>query len=633
MDDVTGLLWRILAGPLCAAVVIVLLCRRSPFYADFSPVMERSGGAFIAILFLLGSTWFAWMALGAVGEGNIMTSPSYRFIDVGDLEVNVNWSLDRLSAMMALIVCVVSLLIFVYSVGYMHGDPGINRFFAKLSFFVFSMLGIVFSGNLVMMFIFWELVGVSSYLLIGYWYQRPAAAEAGKKAFIVNRIGDFGFLLGILLVWSVTNSVDFTDIRNCLKVHAHELNSGVLTLAALLIFCGAVGKSAQLPLHVWLPDAMEGPTPVSALIHAATMVAAGVYMLCRVSFLVFASPAAMDVIAWIGGLTALLSAVIACQQNDIKRILAYSTLSQLGYMVMAVGLSVPQVNGHMPAMFHLSTHAFFKALLFLSAGSVIIAFHHGEQDIWKMGGLWKRMPITTACFTVGLLALTGFPGLSGFYSKETILGLARERNEDLFLLATVTAGFTSLYMFRALFVAFLGQPRSETAGKVKESPWIVLGPLIVLAVLSVVAGYTWMGIPGWLVGEKGLSETPASHDVLLLAMLAFVMGLALAVALYLHGPAEDPVKARFPLLHRILWNKFGFDEFYLVLVKYVQGGVAALCDLVDRWLIAGLGVRGTAGVVHELGKMLQLFQTGSLQTYAFLFTAGLVIILYYVVTQ
>ncbi|MCX7827241.1 MAG: NADH-quinone oxidoreductase subunit L, partial [Verrucomicrobiae bacterium] len=395
MEDLCGLLWRILIAPLTAAVVIWLICHKSKFYGEFSAIMERVAAPWIAVLFLAGATFFALRAYWCVGDNITRASVWYEFVSIGDLDIVINWSLDKLSVLMLLVVCVVSLCIFVYSIGYLHDDPGINRFYAKLSFFVFSMFGIVLAGNFLMMFIFWELVGVSSYMLIGYWYERPSAAEAGKKAFLVNRVGDFGFLLGILLLWGVTGGLNFTDVRNSLETK--PVNAELLAIATVLIFCGAVGKSAQFPLHVWLPDAMEGPTPVSALIHAATMVAAGVYMLCRVSFLVFPSALGMEIIAWTGGITACFAAVIATQQNDIKRILAYSTLSQLGYMIMAVGLSNPQGSGYMPAMFHLSTHAFFKALLFLSAGSVIISFHHGEQDIWKMGGLARKTPITTAC--------------------------------------------------------------------------------------------------------------------------------------------------------------------------------------------------------------------------------------------
>ncbi len=624
MEDVSGLLWRVLAGPLSAAVVIWLLCHKSKFYADFGPVMERQMAWIVAIIFLTGSTWFAYSAFSAVRDGAALDNqPLYQFLSVGDLDFSINWSLDKLSGLMLMVVCGVSLCIMVYSIGYMHDDPGISRFFAKLSFFVFSMFGIVLSGNFLMMFIFWELVGVSSYLLIGYWYERPAAAEAGKKAFLVNRIGDFGFLLGILMLWGITGEVNFVGVKNQLAAHAVDPN--LLAVATVLIFCGAVGKSAQFPLHVWLPDAMEGPTPVSALIHAATMVAAGVYMLCRVSFLVFGSPVAMEIIAWTGGITALMAALIATQQNDIKRILAYSTLSQLGYMVMAVGLSDPHGSGYMPAMFHLSTHAFFKALLFLSAGSVIIALHHSEQDIWKMGGLLKKMPITAACFAVGTLALCGFPFMSGFYSKEAILGLAHERNHGLYVLATATAGLTAFYMFRCFFVAFLGKTRGEHAGKAKESGWVVLVPLIVLAAASIFGG--WFGIPEWLVENNAISAEHAPQIVMIAALAAFAIGAGAAVALYARGAVADPLN-RLPVISWVLRNKFFFDEIYMVLVKVGQGTLAWLCGFVDRWIIAGLVVRGLTATTRGAGQTLRLFQTGNVQTYALWFAAGATILLY-----
>ena len=321
---------------------------------------------------------------------------------------------------------------------------------------------------------------MSSYLLIGFWYEKPSAADAAKKAFFTNRLGDFGFLLGILMVWAALGSLNFTILQQALVANPAALGT-IASVAGLLIFCGAMGKSAQFPLHVWLPDAMEGPTPVSALIHAATMVAAGVYMLCRIIFLL--DPTALQVIAYIGGFTALLAALIAVQQNDIKRILAYSTLSQLGYMVMAVGLAGPT-----PAMFHLTTHAFFKALLFLGAGSVIHALHE-EQDIWKMGGLCKKMGITFWTFLIGTLALSGVPPFSGFYSKDSILAQALEqKNYPLFVLGAAVAGLTTFYMFRLFYVAFVGKPRTEAAGHAHESPAVMTWPLIVLAVFAVIGG-------------------------------------------------------------------------------------------------------------------------------------------------
>ena len=377
------------------------------------------------------------------------------WLSIGNLNVDFGLKLDALSLMMMLIVTGVGGAIHIYSFGYMREDRGFSRFFACMSLFTFSMLGIVLANNFIQLFIFWELVGVSSYLLIGFWFEKPSAADAAKKAFITNRLGDFGFLLGILVVWAMLGSL---NLRHCIKNAELSLpiaaaaSEPLPSIAGLLIFCGAMGKSAQFPLHVWLPDAMEGPTPVSALIHAATMVAAGVYMLCRIIFLL--DPTALQVIAYIGGFTALLAALIAIQQNDIKRILAYSTLSQLGYMVMAVGLSGPT-----PAMFHLTTHAFFKALLFLGAGSVIIALHH-EQDIWKMGGLRKKMPVTFWTFLIGTLALCGVPPFSGFYSKDSILAQALEqKNYPLFVLGVAVAGLTTFYMFRLFYVAFVGKPQ------------------------------------------------------------------------------------------------------------------------------------------------------------------------------
>ncbi len=361
---------------------------------------------------------------------------------------------------MLLLVTGVGALIHIYSLGYMRDDAGKSRYFAALSFFMFSMLGIVLANNFVMMFIFWELVGVSSYLLIGHWFERDRAAAAANKAFITNRIGDFGFMLGILMVWSATGSVVFAEIAR--QLGKITINPGFLAAAALLVFCGAVGKSAQFPLHVWLPDAMEGPTPISALIHAATMVAAGVYMLVRVGFLIQASPQALTVVAWIGTITAVMAGLIATQQNDIKRILAYSTLSQLGYMIMAVGLASGEA-----AMFHLFTHAFFKALLFLGAGSIIIMLHH-EQDIWQMGGLAGRLPITFVTFLIGTLALIGCPPFSGFFSKDAILALAYEKNTPIFALALFTAFLTAFYMLRLVLVVFLGKPRSEHARTGRE---------------------------------------------------------------------------------------------------------------------------------------------------------------------
>ncbi|MEC7199605.1 MAG: NADH-quinone oxidoreductase subunit L, partial [Verrucomicrobiota bacterium] len=402
MTGASTLAWMTLLLPLASAAVITLgTLKNHRLSANLS--IGAILGAFVCSLLLFLSA--------SSGESNLT------WIAIGDFNATIGVKLDRLSALMLLVVTGVGALIHWYSQGYMEGDRSYARYFASLSLFSFSMLGIVLATNLMQMFIFWELVGVSSYLLIGFWHERPAAADACKKAFITNRLGDFGFLIGIIMVWAAAGSLNFGLLEKAMQEQP-ELLGASAGLIGLLLFCGAMGKSAQFPLHVWLPDAMEGPTPVSALIHAATMVAAGVFMLCRIFFLL--SPDALSIIAWIGGATALMAAVIALQQDDIKRILAYSTLSQLGYMVMAVGLHAPGA-----AMFHLTTHAFFKAMLFLGAGSVIHALHH-EQNIWKMGGLREKMPATYRTFLIGTLALCGVPPLSGFFSKDGILAAAAD---------------------------------------------------------------------------------------------------------------------------------------------------------------------------------------------------------------
>src|ERR1700737_3235150 len=398
--------WIVLVLPLVSAGAITLFTRRL-----------KTLSSLISVAAVLGSFLCSCLIFGQKG----LSAPELNWIDFGTVfTVPFGFVLDDLSRMMLVLVSGIGTLIHIYSLGYMRDDEGKSRYFAALSLFMFAMLGVLLANNFVMLFIFWELVGFTSYVLIGHWFERDAAADAAKKAFLTNRVGDFGFMVGILMLWATTGSVVFNDIIP--QMSKITVNPGSLAIVALLIFCGAAAKSAQFPLHVWLPDAMEGPTPVSALIHAATMVAAGVYMLVRVAFVIQASPDALMVIAWIGTITAFMSALIATQQDDIKRILAYSTLSQLGYMIMAVGLASDEA-----AMFHLFTHAFFKALLFLAAGSIIIMLHH-EQDIWKMGGLVKNLPITFFTFSVGALALIGCPPFSGFFSKDVILTLAYERN-------------------------------------------------------------------------------------------------------------------------------------------------------------------------------------------------------------
>jgi NADH-quinone oxidoreductase subunit L len=589
--------WFALLFPLISAGVITLFTRR---FKELS--------SYISIAAVLGSFICACLIFG---QANI-SAPEVTWINIDDVfAVRLGFVLDGLSKTMLLLVSGVGLLIHIYSLGYMRDDEGKSRYFAALSLFMFAMLGIVLSNNFVMIFIFWELVGFTSYVLIGHWFERDAAAEAAKKAFITTRIGDFGFMLGILMVWMSTGSIVFHDIALQLpKITGHP---DYLTAAALLIFCGAVGKSAQFPLHVWLPDAMEGPTPISALIHAATMVAAGVYMLVRVSFLIQLSPPALMIIAWIGTITALLAALMATQQNDIKRILAYSTLSQLGYMVMAVGLASNEA-----AMFHLFTHAFFKALLFLAAGSVIVALHH-EQNIWKMGGLAKNLPITFLTFSVGALALIGCPPFSGFFSKDAILALAYERNVSIFAFGLITAFLTAFYVLRLLIVAFVGKPRSDLARASDESPIVMTGPLIVLALLAFLGG-----TPFFAKSFLPLPHEISALAVPLLAMIALFAGGGLAIWLY-RNRTNDPLDVD------LFRRGFYIDEFYDWLIDRTQELLARISAFCDRWIIDGGAVRGASGGTWGFGALLRMLQVGNLQAYSFLFGLGIVALIYFAI--
>jgi NADH-quinone oxidoreductase subunit L len=605
--------WLVLFLPLAAAVGITLFTLH-----DRGLSARLSIGA-ILTSFALSVLFIAVNGLHRSGE----TAVSW--LQVGGLQIDLGLRIDVLSLLMLLIVTGVGGAIHVYSVGYMQDDPGQPRYFACLSLFTFSMLGIVLANNFLMMFIFWELVGVSSYLLIGFWFEKPSAADAGKKAFLTNRLGDFGFLLGILVVWATLGSLHFSSLEAALKANPAGLGT-LATAAGLLLFCGAVGKSAQFPLHVWLPDAMEGPTPVSALILAATMVAAGVYLLCRVFFLLdLPGSHALEVIAWIGGITALLAALIAIQQDDIKRILAYSTLSQLGYMVMAVGVAAPT-----SAMYHLTTHAFFKALLFLGAGSVIHALHH-EQNIWKMGGIVWRMPVTGVTFLLATLALCGVPPFSGFFSKDEIIAATlggAHGNPALFALAVGVVMLTTFYMLRLVIVAFLGMPRTDGAGHAHESPLVMTVPLLVLAVPSVVAG-SWQ-IPQAYAAQLGHPHLENTTLTLVASLGAVVLGLVLAIALY-GGAKTDPLPAKLGQLAVALRQRLYFDELYQATLIRANDLVAAAADLVDRWVIAGVMVRGAHGSTELVGRALRLAQSGNLHAYAFLLVLGVVVVLFLVI--
>ena len=532
-------------------------------------------------------------------------------------------------------------LIHIYSLGYMRNDAGKSRYFAALSFFMFSMLGIVLANNFVMLFIFWELVGLSSYLLIGHWYERPAACSAATKAFIVNRVGDFGFMLGLLLVWSSFGSLDYDemfarahesagDVINVLGPFGGAWHVSVLTLICVLLFTGAVGKSAQVPLHVWLPDAMEGPTPISALIHAATMVTAGVFMVARLAPLYNLSPVAMAVVAITGGVTMVVGATIALTQTDIKRVVAYSTVSQLGYMIMACGL-----GAYAAGMYHLLTHGAFKALLFLGCGSVIIALHH-EQDMRRMGGLKDKLPVTYWTFVVGSLALAGFPLTSGFFSKDNLLVSAWSAGplgQCLTILGLVTAFMTAFYSFRLVFVMFWGPLHVDPhhATHIQEPSKIMTLPLIVLAVLSIVTGY--LGIPEFLGPMFETDAGGAAHEggaaigIMVVATGLGLLGIGGAYYVYVLNPAlPDQFARRWQSLYRASLNKWYVDEAYdRTIVRPTFSAATELWKRVDVNVIDG-AVNGVARAIAWGGWLLRVMQSGQTQHYALGMALGAVVL-------
>ena len=637
--------WFLLICPLAATIAILVRWHKVPEYAIGASI----GSSVLCFLIAIG------VFCGAVPVPN-----SFMWIDLPGFQVDFSMILDPLAKGMLLVVTGVGMLVHIFSYGYMEHDPSKGRFFGGLSIFMFSMTGIVLSSNLIMLFIFWEGVGFSSYLLVGFWYERESAALAANKAFICNRLADFGFMTGILLFWFLmgTVSVEPSVLAGVYTHHAMPWVGSILTdnsatatstlpasfaqqfgvstknpwllyLMVVGLFCGCIGKSAMFPLHVWLPDAMEGPTPVSALIHAATMVAAGVYMLCRCFPLLVLSEGGMLVIASIGCLTSVMAALIAVQQNDIKRILAYSTLSQLGYMVMAVGCYAPDA-----AMFHLTTHAFFKALLFLAAGSVIHALHE-EQDIWKMGGLLWKIPLTGVTFLIGMLALSGIWPFAGFWSKDYLLSLCYLRSPFFYGVGVFTAFLTAFYMTRLVVIAFFGPARTKAAEHPHESPWHMTTPLVVLAVLSLIGG--GIGLKGFYNGwSTSVADSihfvapfkiiePSAFLEMILPLATVVLGIGCAGALY-HGAKTDPLEGG---VFRILANKFYFDDIYDNYIVVTQQMVARSLAWIDSWIIDGLIIRGAAYVCVGFGELLRLFQTGNLQAYAYVFTLGGIILIYF----
>ncbi len=632
--------------PLVAAVVAGLFGRQIGRSGAHTITILGVGAAFVMSLLVLKAQWFD----GAPAFNGAV----YTWAVVDGVTMDVGFLVDRLTALMMVVVTSVSLMVHVYTIGYMHDDPGYQRFFSYISLFTFAMLMLVMANNFLQLFFGWEAVGLVSYLLIGFWYTRPTAIFANMKAFLVNRVGDFGFILGIALILMATGSLDYATVfakAPEVSTQTIEVWSGtpwsVMTVACILLFVGAMGKSAQMPLHVWLPDSMEGPTPISALIHAATMVTAGVFMVARMSPLFEYSEAALSVVLVVGATTALFTGFLGVVQNDIKRVVAYSTLSQLGYMTAALGASA-----YAAGVFHLMTHAFFKALLFLAAGSVIIAMHH-EQDIRKMGGLRKYLPVTWLTSLVGTLSLIGFPGFSGFFSKDALIEAVghagRAGSTYAWWCLLIGVFVTALYSFRMYFLVFHGQERmdAETRAHLHESPWVITVPLVLLAIPSVVIG--WLTIQPVVFGDYFGSSilVREANDVLgelagefhgpwayvVHAFSGPVPYLALAGAftawyVYLRNPGiAESIRQRVQWLYSLLINKYYFDDFnQKVLARGSVGIGNVFWRFGDVMLIDGGLVNGSARLVGWASQVTRQLQSGYLYHYAFAMIIGLAVL-------
>jgi len=643
----------IVLAPLLGAIIAGLFGRR----------IGRAGAHWVTIIGVAISFLMSLVVLRHhVLEGAEPFNGSvYTWMMVEGIRLEVGFLVDNLTAVMIATVTFVSLMVHIYTIGYMHDDDGYQRFFSYIALFTFSMLMLVMANNFLQLFFGWEAVGLVSYLLIGFWFKRESAIFANLKAFLVNRVGDFGFLLGIAAVLMAFNSLDYKDVFAAAPLMANmtvQIIPGadwsLMTVICILLFVGAMGKSAQVPLHVWLPDSMEGPTPISALIHAATMVTAGIFMVARMSPLFELSPTALSVVLVIGAITALFMGFLGFVQNDIKRVIAYSTLSQLGYMTVALG-----VSAYSAAIFHLMTHAFFKALLFLGAGSVIIAMHH-EQDIRKMGGLWKYMPITWFTFLLGTLALIGTPGFAGFYSKDSILEAVHYSHipgAGFAYVAVMLGVFvTSFYSFRLYFLVFHGKERMDhhTQEHLHETPAVVTVPLILLAIPSVVIGA--MTIDSMVFGkvfEGAIAVAPehnvlahvaehfhgamsfALHGVTGLPFILVLAGFGSAFYMYMVKPdLPERIRQLFAPVYVILDNKYYFDNFYQrFFAKGSRETGAALWKYADAGLIDGLMVNGTARLVGWFAAVTRHLQTGYLYTYAFAMIIGLLILLTWFVTR
>ncbi len=627
-----NLVWLVPLLPLAGFLIIGLGRNILP-----KGIVGFIGSGAVLISFALSIAIFAELN---ASEAKSVTVPLFDWISVGRLSIPFSFQVDPLSSLMLLIITGIGFLIHVYSIGYMHHDAGFNKFFSYLNLFVFFMLLLVLGSNYIVMFIGWEGVGLCSYLLIGFWYTNVSYASAAKKAFVMNRIGDLGFLLGVFLIFASFGSVEFSAIFP--KVAGSGISPSMLTLITILLFIGATGKSAQIPLFTWLPDAMAGPTPVSALIHAATMVTAGIYMIVRSNILFSLAPYTLDIIAVIGLSTAFLAATIAISQTDIKKVLAYSTVSQLGYMFLGLG-----VGAYTGGFFHVITHAFFKALLFLGAGSVIHAVSN-EQDMRNMGGLRKKLPVTFVTMLIGTIAISGIPPFSGFFSKDEILAHTFEYNKGFWAVGILTSMFTAFYMFRMFFLTFSGSFRgsSEQEHHLHESPLSMTAPLIILAMLSIIGGF--IGVPGVLGGHHWLSgflspifsASPAKSEIILsttteyILMGVSVMGALLAaLAAYIryaknkHVPTFEPAERS--LIAKLSYNKYYLDEIYDAMVRTPLDILSKFFyKIVDKAGIDGL-VNGLGGSATEMSKSMRLLQSGNTGFYIFMMVIGIIAMLAY----
>ena len=587
--------------PFVSALVILLFLRSKGNLASLVSVFTAAGILFLSLLLLFKTQ-----------ESSLVWDTAW--FTMGSWELRFGVLLDDPARLLLFIVAFVGLLIHIFSLGYMESDPARPRYFGGLSIFMFSMIGITLADNLIMIFVFWELVGFSSYLLIAHYFQTDEAAKASRKAFIVNRVGDFGFLIGIVLTYWTFGTVNLGELADLADFSPSLITTGL----CLALACGFIGKSAQFPLHVWLPDAMAGPTPVSALIHAATMVAAGVYLLIRIDFLF--TEQALGLIAFLGAAMGLYAGFCALVQRDIKKILAYSTLSQLGYMAAAFGLGAPGL-----ALFHLTTHAFFKALMFLGSGSVIHACHH-EQDIFNYGGLRKKMPITAWTFLIGVLAISGVNFLSGYYSKDAILLWAYNFNLPIFSLLYAGALLTATYMFRLYFISFEGEARSENSRSAKENSLYMTLPLILLAFLSVVGGFNIfypLNIGSYFAPDlSAVSALPHHLWMIVLGTSAWIIGVVVASKMYAQVDKEDPLSQSAPGFFEICQSKLFFDQIYSFYINKIQDPFCRFMEVMELLFISGLMVRGSAGVTALIAMLAKACYIGRVHAYALWFMLG-----------